>query len=122
MSVRRNFEMGGNLTRRMIVSAFVGSPSTLAICAPLNNGCSFQTNSSAVTTFIASCAFEAGTAKLIASPAGVRSKRIGGVRLKMSERRQVSHQKITLKIQNYANFHVALCVQCQLCRGIWANS
>src|SRR6516225_8126733 len=60
----------------MIVSAFVGSPSTLTICAPLNNGCSFQTNSSAVTTFIASCAIEAGTAKLIASPASVRSKRI----------------------------------------------
>src|SRR5262245_17738913 len=45
------------------------------MCAPLNSGCSFQTNSSAVTTFMASWAIETGPTKLIASPARVRSKR-----------------------------------------------
>src|ERR1700739_1666782 len=47
----------------------------MAVCAPLGStDSSFQTNSSGVTTFMASCAIKAGTAKLI-SPARVRSKR-----------------------------------------------
>src|SRR5215469_14243460 len=50
----------------------------MTVCAPLNIGCSVQTNSSAFITFMASCAIEAGTAKLIPSQtmAATASKRI----------------------------------------------